>query len=123
MTSSSIIEGEPHTDQYICPYVLGISYGQSHDTTEGRSARERFGVLFQMKLQPASSQYVAHMFDTTVSHPNSCQAHQSKKLALDDSVPYNILLHSLGQAVQENIRFPASVLALPMIGPILPALN
>ena len=78
---------------------------------------------YQMKLQPASSQYVAHMFDTTVSHPNSCQAHQSKKLALDDSVPYNILLHSLGQAVQENIRFPASVLALPMIGPILPALN
>jgi len=29
--------------------------------------------------------------------------------------------NSLGQAVQENIRFLASVLALPMVRPILPA--
>ena len=34
-----------------------------------------------------------------------------------------ILFHSLGQAVPENIRFSASVLALPVVGPILPALN
>jgi len=27
MTSSTVIEGEPHTDPYICPCVLGISYG------------------------------------------------------------------------------------------------
>jgi len=35
----------------------------------------------------------------------------------------NILSHYLGRAVQENIRFSASVLALPTVGPILPALN
>jgi len=34
-----------------------------------------------------------------------------------------ILWHSLGRPVQENILFSASVLALPTVGPILPALN
>lgn len=33
------------------------------------------------------------------------------------------LLHVLGWAVQENTRFSASVLALSLVGPILPALN
>jgi len=31
--------------------------------------------------------------------------------------------HSLGRAVQENIQFSTSVLALPTVGPVLPALN
>ena len=34
MTSSTVSEGKPLTDPYICPCVLGISYGQSHDTSD-----------------------------------------------------------------------------------------
>ena len=35
----------------------------------------------------------------------------------------HIIIHSLGRAVTENIRFSASVLALNAVGPMLPALN
>ena len=85
------------------------------------TARERFKVLLSNETVAFLLGMVWRSFDATISVPNCCQARWLKKLVLGHIK--NILSHSLGRAVQENIRFSSSLLALPMVGPILPALN
>ena len=85
------------------------------------TARERFRILLSNEAVACLLGMVWCTLDATVSTLNYFQACWSKKLVLGHIM--NILLHSLGQAVSENIHFSDSVWALPTVRPILPALN
>ena len=67
------------------------------------TARECFKVLLSNETVAFLLGMVWHSFDATVSIPNYCQAHWPTKPVPGHII--NTVSHSLGRAVQENIRF------------------